>query len=436
MKSQSVSTKQQRIAELAVKHPQLSFTSLAYHIDAEWLREAYRSTRRNAAVGVDLMTAEEYEKGLNSRLENLLNRFKSGTYKAPPVRRVYIPKDGTKGEKRPIGIPTLEDKILQRSVVMLLEPLYEKEFSDSSYGFRPGRSQHQALESLWKSIMDMKEGCTVLEIDIRKFFDTLKHSHLREMLKRRVCDGVVMRTVGKWLKAGVMEGGSLHYTKDGSPQGGVISPLLSNIYLHEVLDQWFEGEVIPRLRGKAKIVRFADDAVMVFEKRHDAERVLEVLPKRFAKFGLNLHPDKTRLVKFNRPVRSGEDNDDPGTFDFLGFTHYWGKSRRGYYVVKRKTMKQRLKRAVRKLYLWCKSHRHETVQEQQLKLSTAMRGHYQYYGVICNYRSLRMFYEAVTRVWRKWLNRRSNKADMTAATFCLLLKRYPLPEPKITHTRA
>jgi group II intron reverse transcriptase/maturase len=263
------------------------------------------------------MTAAEYEVNLEGRLRDLLERFKAGTYKAPPVRRVYIPKDEKGIEKRPIGIPTLEDKVLQRAVVMLLEPLYETEFRNGSYGFRPGRSQHQALTALREAIRDVRGGRWVLEIDISKFFDTMKHEHLAAMLKRRVCDGVVLRVIGKWLKAGVMEGASAHFPEEGSPQGGVISPLLSNIYLHEVLDKWFEGAIAPRLYGRARLIRFADDFVVLFANERDARRFSHVLPKRFGRYGLQLHPDKTRLQQFGKP--RGEEKSD--TFDFLGFTH-------------------------------------------------------------------------------------------------------------------
>jgi group II intron reverse transcriptase/maturase len=431
MESESVYTKQQRIAKLAVLHPRVSFTSLAYYVDLEWLREAYRRTRKDAAAGVDGMTAVEYEVGLDERLCDLLERFKSGTYKAPPVLRVYIPKDEKGKEKRPIGIPTLEDKVLQRAVLMLLEPLYETEFSNGSYGFRPGRSPHQALTALREAIRDMRGGRWVLEIDIRKFFDTMKHEHLVATLKRRVCDGVVIRMIGKWLKAGVMEGATVHFPEEGSPQGGVISPLLSNIYLHEVLDAWFEREIQPRLNGAAKLVRFADDAVLVFESKHDAERVHAVLPKRFAKYGLTLHPEKTRLLPFGKPGTSVE---SPGTFDFLGFTHYWGKARKGYWVIMRKTSKKRLKRAIVRVNQWCRKNRHEPLKEQWKTLCAKVRGHYQYYGVPCNYRSLSNFLEEVKWSWRKWLGWRSCGKEMCWERFAKLLKGYPLPTPRIHHS--
>jgi RNA-directed DNA polymerase len=256
LESGNVRTKQQRIAELAEQMPEAGFTSLAYHIDLEWLRAAYKGVRKKGAAGVDDVTAEEYEKDLEENLRSLLERFKSGRYYAPPVKRVYIPKGD--GRMRPIGIPALEDKILQRAVVMVLQPLYEANFLDVSYGFRPGRSAHDALEALWKAAMDMG-GCWVLEVDIKTYFDSVEHCFLREFVRKRVRDGVILRTIGKWLKAGVMEDGAIHYPDEGTPQGGVVTPLLSNIYLHEVLDTWFEQEVRPRLHGKAELIRFADD---------------------------------------------------------------------------------------------------------------------------------------------------------------------------------
>jgi RNA-directed DNA polymerase len=432
MESGSVYTKQQRIARLAKLHREVSFTSLAYYVDVEWLREAYRRTRKDAAAGVDEMTARQYEVGLDERLVDLLERFKSGTYKAPPVLRVYIPKDEKGIEKRPIGIPTLEDKILQRAVVMLLEPLYEVDFSCSSFGFRPGRSQHQALSTL-RVALKYPSGRWVLEIDIKRFFDTMKHEHLLRQIKRRVCDGVVIRMIGKWLKAGVMEGGVIHYPEEGSPQGGVISPLLSNIYLHEVLDAWYERDIRPRLRSKSRFVRYADDAVLLFENEQEARRVHAVLPKRFAKYGLDLHPQKTRLTCFIKPTI---DSDKSQTFDFLGFTHYWGRSHKGYWVVRRKTSRKRLKRAIRRVNQWGRENRHLPVKEQWQKLCEKVRGHYQYYGVSSNYRSLREFFVGVKWSWRKWLGRRTSGRPMSWECFDKLHQRYPLPVPKTCHFEA
>jgi len=430
LESESVYTKQQRIAELAKQMPDAGFTSLAYHIDLEWLKEAYGRTRKDGATGVDDMTAAQYETDLENNLSSLLERFKSGNYFAPPVKRVYIPKEVGGEPIRPIGIPTLEDKILQRAVVMLLAPLYEHDFLDCSYGFRPGRNAHQALEALWQAIMGMGSVCWVLEVDIKSYFDTVKHGYLRDFYKKRVRDGVVNRVLGKWLKAGVMEDGTLRYPQEGTPQGGVISPLLANIYLHEVLDDWFEQEVRPRLRGRAELIRFADDFVIVFSNEGDAHRVCEVLTKRFERFGLTIHDTKTRLVDFLHPGRRDK---KPEVFNFLGFTHYWGKSRKKKWVVKRKTAKKKLKQAVRRVYEWCKRNRHKSVEEQWRTLSRKLHGHYGYYGITFNIRGVISFYEEAKRSWRKWLNRRSRDKDMPWERFNRLLKRYPLPTPRIVH---
>ena len=342
---------------------------------------------------------------------------------------MYVPKSKT--EKRPIGIPTYEDKIAQKAVQMVLEPIYEQQFHDFSYGFRPGKSQHMALDRLWREVMNMR-GAYVIDLDISKYFDTIDHRRLREVVQKRVRDGVIMRMIGKWLHAGVMERGTVTYPRAGSPQGGVISPLLSNIYLHEVLDEWFVKQVRPRMRGKAAMVRFADDAVLLFEQREDLARVMEVLPKRFAKYGLTMNEGKTNELRFLPPGR--RDAGAPDTVNFLGFTHYWGKSRRGNWVVKRKTQKDRLARAIKTVAVWCKRHRHLPVCDQQQALNAKLRGHYAYYGITPNSRSLQAFWEQVKRVWFKWLNRRSRTRYMSWGTFNLLLKRYPLERPRIYHS--
>jgi len=433
-----VFTKQQRIAELARRSPQMGFTSLAYLMDIDWLQAAFHRTRKDGAPGVDGQTWSDYERNLEANLQSLLDRAKSGTYRAPPVRRVYIPKAGSATELRPIGIPTLEDKVLQRAVVMLLEPIYEQDFDAGSYGFRPGRSAHDALEDLWQRTMSISGGW-ILEVDIRKFFDTLDHSHLREFLQLRVRDGVLKRLIGKWLKAGVMDEGSVSYPDAGSPQGGVISPLAANVYLHYVLDVWFRQEVQPRLRGCAHLIRYADDFVILFRNEDDARRVMEVLPKRFGKYGLTLHPDKTRLIPFRRPPRKvnggADDRDDqPGTFDLLGFTHYWGRTRRGGWAVMRQTASKRLSRAVRSIAQWCRDHRHRPVCEQHAILSQKVRGHYAYYGITNNMRMLKGFLHAVQCAWHQWLNRRNRRRDMNWDRFNRLLKRYGLPSPRIVHS--
>jgi len=434
----TVSTKLRRIAELAQEDPQRSFLSLAHHIDVDFLREAYRRTRKDGAPGVDDETADQFAKDLEARLQDLLDRFKSGTYRAPPVRRVHIPKgDGSK--TRPIGIPTFADKVLQRAVAMILGAIYEQDFSDCSYGFRPGRSVHQALEALWQEFRSSGGGW-VLEVDIKGFFDTLVHQHLREFLSQRVRDGVICRTVNKWLKAGVLEDGFLSRSDLGTPQGGVVSPLLANVYLHHVLDQWFEERVTPRLAGRAFLIRYADDFVIVFEHEADARRVHEVLPKRFGKYGLELHPEKTKIVRFKRPRHEstgrGEDEGGhpPETFDLLGFTHYWGRSRRGYWTPKRKTAKDRFKKALRRIAEWCRENRHLKVREQHAKLVSKLRGHYQFYGITGNWQALSDFLTKVERIWKTWLGRRSQRAYLSWERFKAMLEVYHLPKPRITRS--
>lgn len=435
LRSCSVSTKCRRIAELAKRHPTMRLTTLAHHMDVDWLSAACDRTRKDGASGVDGQTAEQFAADLDANLRSLLDRAKSGTYRAPPVRRVYIPKGN--GEQRPLGIPTFEDKVLQRAAAMVLEAVYEQDFLDCSYGFRPGRSPHQALDALWRQTMSMA-GCWIVELDIRKFFDHLDHAKLREILGRRIGDGVLLRMIGKWLKAGVMEDGAWQATKTGTPQGGVISPLLANVYLHEVLDTWFQREVRPRMHGPSFLVRFADDAVLGFACEQDARRVLEVLPKRFARFGLQLHPTKTRLVAFRAKATTGRpldnDEDPPGTFTFLGFTHYWALSRKGRPVVKRKTAAARLTRALKAIRDWCARHRHKPVAEQHQALTRKIQGHYAYYGITGNGRSLGLFFEQVKRAWRTWLSRRSQKAYLNWNKFNALLARYRLPPPRIVHS--
>jgi RNA-directed DNA polymerase len=432
----SVFTKQQRIAELAKQMPQKGLTSLAHHIDVRWLHEAYLRTRPDGAVGVDGQTILDFNQNLGANLRNMLEQAKSGTYRAPPVRRVHIPK-GTGSETRPIGIPTFADKVLQRAVVMALEPIYEQDFLDCSYGFRPGRSAHQALAALWQQTMAMGGGW-ILEVDIRKFFDTLDHAHLRELVQQRVRDGVLLRLIGKWLKAGVLEEGIRTIPEAGTPQGGVISPLLANIYLHYVLDVWFEHEVKPRLRGRAFLIRYADDFVIGFACEDDARRVQEVLPKRFGKYGLTLHPEKTRLVPFQRPAPTApeppEDEPRPGTFDLLGFTHYWGRSRRGSWVVKRKTARSRFRRALGKIADWCRGNRHLPVAQQCRTLGQKLRGHYVYFGITGNLRALQCFRYLVVLTWRYWLARRHRKGHLAWPAFAALLRRFPLPLAKVVHS--
>jgi group II intron reverse transcriptase/maturase len=429
----NISTKLQRVATLSRERPQMVWNTLAHHIDLEFLHEAFRLVRKDGAPGVDGMTAAEYAANLDENLARLLEAFKSGSYRAPPVRRVYIPKDN--GQQRPIGIPTIEDKTLQRAVAMVLSAVYEQDFLDCSFGFRPGRSAHQALAALQDGLMSMWGGY-VIELDIESFFDNLSHSTLRSFLDKRIRDGVLRRAIGKWLNAGVLENKQVQRAEKGSPQGGVVSPVLANIFLHEVLDLWFEREVKPRMRGKSFMVRYADDGVLVFEKEDDARRVMDALPKRFARFGLKLHPEKTRLVQFCSPRRSfggrGATVDKPGSFDFLGFCHYWAVSRKGHDVVKRKTAKKRFAKALQRISEWCSRNRHKTVDEQHQELSQKMRGHFNYYGVIGNGRAISQFQFAVCWIWLKWLRRRSWRTTLTWERFQHLLKRLPLPVPHLS----
>jgi RNA-directed DNA polymerase len=436
----TVSTKLQRIAELARNAPRMVLLTLAHHIDVEFLREAYRRTRKDGAVGVDGETAAQYAANLEGNLQSLLERFKSGSYHAPPVRRVHIPK-GDGRSLRPIGIPAFEDKVLQRAVAMILEAVYEQDFLDGSYGFRPGRSAHQALEALRQALMSMHGGW-VIEVDIKSYFDTLVHKHLRDFLDLRVRDGVIRRAIGKWLKAGVMTEGVVEHPEAGTPQGGVISPLLANVFLHEVMDKWFATEVRPRLKGRAELIRYADDLVIVCEHEEDARRMMAVLPKRFGRYGLTLHPEKTRLLRFVRPPKDGRGLKGPRSpgppaarsFDFLGFTHYWGRSLRGAWVVKKRTANSRLSRALRRINEWCREHRHLPLAEQQRQLGQKLTGHYGYFGVTGNSQSLACFYEEVLRLWRRWLGRRSQRGHLVWDHFKRLLGRYSLPHPRIVHS--
>lgn len=428
----TVSTKLRRIAELARGAPDMVIRSLSHHIDVEFLREAYARTRKDGAKGVDGQTAAEYAAKLDDNLRSLLDRFKSGTYRAPPVRRVHIPKGD--GKTRPIGIPTFEDKLLQRAVVMVLTEVYERDFLDCSFGFRPDRSAHDALEALRKALMQMRGGW-VLDVDIKGFFDNLAHDHLRVLLDQRVRDGVVRRTINKWLKAGVLEDGSLSFPDTGTPQGGVVSPLLANVYLHEVLDKWFERDVKPKLHGRAFLVRYADDFVVVFSSEEDARRVLDVLPKRFGKYGLTLHPEKTRLVRFGQPEKDGEDDEGngPGTFDFLGFTHHWARSRKGNWVVKRRTADTRFTRALARVSEWCRLHLHDRVSDQAKTLAKKLEGHCNYYGITGNSQALTRFRHEMLKVWFRWLSRRSQRGH-TWDWFNRLVERLQFPSAKCVHS--
>lgn len=423
----SVSTRQQHIAEMAKKHAGSPLTTLSHHIDLLWLREAYGKVRRDSAPGIDGQTVAEYGVNLEANLQSLLDRAKNGSYRAPPAKRVHIPKSPT--ETRPIALPTVENKVLERAVVMLLEPVYEQEFLDCSYGFRPGRSPQLALDALRGAVTRMGGGW-VLDVDIRKFFDTIPKSLLRAVLRQRIGDGVIDRLIGKWLKAGIWEAGEVTYPEAGTPQGSVISPILSNVYLHEVLDVWFMREIKPKLRGQAELIRFADDFVVVCGKREDAEALLEQVTARFQSYGLTVHSDKTRIVDFRHPWHSGH---SPQTFDFLGFTHYWATTRRGGQAVTRKTKGKKFHAALVGIGDWCKKNRHQPMAQQYRELSAKVRGHYAYYGIRGNSRALGRFHHEVKRLWHYWLNRRSRESDGGARLWKVLSEHFLLPLPRIVH---
>ncbi len=396
-------------------------------MDVDFLREAYRRLNKKGAPGLNGVTSAEYAEDLEENLIELHQRLRGGRYKAPPIKRVWIDKDN--GEKRPLGIPEFEDKIVQRAVEMLLSAIYEEMFYDFSHGFRKGRSQHKALHEL-------REQCRQLNInwiliaDITGLFDNIDHQKLQGFIQRRVNDGAIIRLIGKWLNAGVMEEDRLEYPDKGTPQGGVISPLLSNIFLHYVLDDWIAKEVTPRMRGKSFIIRWADDFIIGFQLETDAERVKAVLPKRFNRFGLELHPEKTDLIRFGKPPKNGKGPEKSGTFDFLGFTFYWGRSRRGYPVIKKKTARKRLSRYLKMTWNWCKENRHDPIRDQYRALCAKLRGYYQYFGVRSNYKAIEAAYKYTEKAWRFWLSRRSHKGKVLYET---LRATYPFPKPGIVH---
>jgi RNA-directed DNA polymerase len=429
-RSQTISTQLQQIAEQARRHPDYTFTTLAHLMDVEWLKEAYRRTRKDAAPGVDRVTAQDYAEQLEENLQALHARLVSGDYRPTPVKRAWLEKED--GRLRPIGIPAFEDKLVQRAVVMLLSAVYEQDFYDFSHGFREGHSPHQALHELREWCMEKQVGW-IVDADISGFFDSLSHQQLEEILQRRITDGTLLRLIGKWLKAGIQDRGEMTYPEKGTPQGSVISPLLANVFLHQVLDEWFEQEVKPRLRGRAYLIRYADDFVIACELESDARRLMQVLPKRFGRYGLQLHPTKTQLIAFQKPSAKDAGGARKRTFDFLGFTHYWTKSRKGNQVIKRQTARKRLKRALSAIWDWCRTHYHLPMTEQYRILCQKLRGHFQYYGIRGNYRMLEKVYRFAEKAWRHWLSRRSQKGAIPWERFDVFRVLFPLPKPKIVH---
>jgi group II intron reverse transcriptase/maturase len=423
-----VSPKLLKVVERAQRSPQVRFLSLAHLVDEDALKRAYHRIREDAAVGVDGVTKAQYGESLDHHIADLLGRLKSMRYRHQPVRRVHIPKG--RGRLRPIGISSVEDKIVQGAIREVLEAVYEPIFSDRSYGFRPRRGAHDALRTL-NRVLDAKgEVNWILEADIESFFDSIDRTALMKMLRERVADTSLLRLVGKCLHVGVLDGPEYSEPDEGTAQGSILSPLLGNIYLHHVLDVWFERDVLPRMRGKAHLIRYADDFVIGFEREDDAKRVLAVLGSRFERFGLRLHPEKTRLLPFQRP-KWGSRGKGPATFDFLGFTVYWRRVRVGGFRPAFKTCSSRLRRAIMAVADWCRRHRHWAVKEQSEALGRRIEGHFNYYGVNGNLDSLELMVLLVEREWKKWLGRRGSRPPMTWARFRAMRAVYPLPRASI-----
>ena len=418
-----------RVMERARRDPHERQRSLAYLIDEEALRRAFGRIRKDAAVGVDGVTKERYGQDLEKNLADLHERMRAIKYRHQPIRRVHIPKD--KNRERPIGISCLEDKVVQGALTEILGAIYEQDFLGVSFGFRPKRSAHDALRALYRAVEEGRAN-VILEADVMSFFDTVHRRTMLEMLEERIADKSFMRLVGKCLHVGVLEGQVFTRPEEGTVQGSIISPMLGNIYLHNVLDSWFEEQVKPRLRGRATLIRYCDDFIIGFEHMDDAVRVESVLDKRFEKYHLSLHPDKTRLINFRRPPVEQKGGKGPGSFDFLGFTVYWRRNRKGpgWHVASR-TRKARLTRAVRNAYDFCRGQRHKPIAVQHKALVSRIRGHLVYFGVNDNDKSLSALVYWSKRAWHKWLNRRSQRARLNWERFDDLLKDYPLPRPKV-----
>jgi group II intron reverse transcriptase/maturase len=415
--------------ERAQREPEGRFNSLAHLIDGPALARAFHRQRADAAVGVDGVTKEAYGRNLESNLQDLHTRLKEKRYRHQPIRRVHIPK--AQGKTRPIGISAFEDKLVQDAVREVLEAMYEQDFLDGSHGFRPGRKAHDAVRTL-KRIVERGEARWIYEADIVSFFDSLDRTALKELLGIRVADGSLMRLIEKCLHVGVLDGETIVEPELGTAQGSVLSPLLGNVYLHYVLARWFETEVKPRLQGKAALIRYCDDFIIGFEREDDARRVMAVLDKRMGRFGLALHPDKTRLLPFRRPPKSQQSGKGPATCDFLGFTFYWARSRKGHWWMTCKTRRASLRRAKTSIYDWCRRHRHLSIKDQHAALHRRLRGHCNYFGVSGNYNSMMRLVEATKRAWYKWLRRRSQRTRLNWERFTDMLRWWPLPRPRIT----
>ena len=428
--SPTMSPQLHKVAERARREPQARFHSLAHLIDPASLLRAFHRQRPGAAVGVDGVSKADYGQDLEARLRALHERLRSGRYRHPPIRRVHLPKEGGKGQTRPIGISCFEDKLVQEALREVIEAVYEPVFRDCSYGFRPGRSPHDAIRRL-NELLYRGEVSWVLEADVASFFDTLDRAQVQEMLRQRVPDGSLRRLVGKGLHVGLLDGEQYSTPAQGAAQGSVLSPLLGNIYLHHALDTWFEDQIRPRLQGHGYLIRYADDFVIGFERCEDAQRVMAVLGRRLQRFGLSLQAAKTRLIPYQRPPRSRQQGKGPGTFDFLGFTWYWRRSRKGVWVPTCKTRQARRQRARRAVYEWCRRHRHQPIALQHTALVRRIQGHFTYFGVNGNTRSLSVLVHQAERAWYKWRNRRSNRSGLTWERFQGVLGDFPLPAPRV-----
>lgn len=427
-----VATKLLRIAEKARKEPRFKFTSLYHLMNEELLRECFSRLRKDAAAGIDDVTKVEYAADLDSNLSNLIDRLHRMAYKPQPVRRVYIPKPGS-NKQRPLGIPCLEDKLVQAGLVRILETVYEQDFIVDSYGFRPARNCHDALRALSNSV-EGKPVNHIVEADIKGFFDNVNQEWLMKFLEHRIGDKRIQRMVKRFLKAGVYEDGTITVSDEGTPQGGVISPLLANIYLHYALDLWFEKVIRTKCTGFARMIRYADDFVVCFQYELDAVKFRRELGNRLGKFGLEVEPTKTRVVKFGRfAVQNAKAKGErPETFDFLGLTHYCGTRRDGKgFRMKRKTARKKFTAKVKAFKEWLKKARTMKTAELWETAKAKLRGHYAYYSVTDNLPGIKRFGEEVVKLLMKWLNRRGKRNCLTWEKFQEMLKRFPLPEPRI-----
>ena len=426
-----VETKLNLISLRASREPEYQFTCLAHLLNEGFLGGCYRSLGRNKASGIDEVSWEEYGRELEGNLKGLVERLKAKRYRPQPARRVYIPKD----EKtiRPLGIPAQEDKVVQKGVSRILEAIYETDFKDCSHGFRPNRGCHTAIKVVSEILMKRPIN-HVVEADIKGYFDNVSHAWMMEFLGKRIKDPSLLRIIGRFLKAGYKDSELLVRTEKGTPQGGNLSPMLANIFLHYVLDTWFEDEVKPQMRGECHLVRYADDYVAMVRYQDDAQKMMELMRARFAQFGLQLHPDKTRVISFGRfePENAKKQKRKANTFDFLGLTHYCAVSRNGKYIPGHRTSAKRFRKKLKEMSLWIKGQRNMLKLAEIWKMVTAkLRGHYQYYGISGNYRGISRYSQCVIRVLFKWLNRRSQRKSFNWEQFAKYLKKYPLPEPRI-----